>query len=129
MNAKKFLILALFTLSFLLTSCSTYYYFPFRQNTLNFEEKGDVSVAFGTDGTFTHRHIGGAITNNIGIVLDNNSDKDGNYSITDIELVLYNKFKSNFLTELNLGYGLGKSIGNIKRQYVLKHIGLIFSQQ
>lgn len=108
MKAKSSLILTSIILSFLLTSCGTYYYYPFKQNTFNFEEKGDVTLALGIDSNFDHFHIGGAITDNIGVILDHNIDKNSYSSITDIELVLYDKTQSNLIAELNFGYGFGK---------------------
>lgn len=113
MKTKSRLTLALLMLSSLFTSCTYYFYYPFKQNTLNFEEKGDLQVGYSLDGIFKSFNVGTALTDNVGLIVDGNfmegpfSEKPSTY-ILDSELVLFKKYDSNVLTELNIGYGYGK---------------------
>lgn len=113
--SSAFLILTLVVL----TSCSTYYYYPTPQTVLKFTEKGDIGVEASTDFNGYDRYSAGiALTDFMAVNADINTFRkqdyeNNNYSkyrdyMINAELILYHRWREYFYPAVNLGFGTGE---------------------
>lgn len=138
--------LYLFAVALLLTSCSSYYYLPTKQNVMVFKQKGD-AILSGNLGLFYQQsglEAGYSFTDNIGFYSSFNKFNISHYGNThqfikdfiwDNELIIYKKFDFGLYTALNTGVGIGKlNVGNpyydltLHRQFVQPTLGFIFME-
>lgn len=137
---KTRLTIIIGTIIGLLQSCGTYYYYPTKQNVLNFKEKGDINTSINISEASAINSIGYAFTNNIAFistytVFDRyNKASSMKFKIDDYvfdnEIILFKKIGMNIYPAINFGYGFGEIDRNsdilrasIQRQFIQPSIG------
>jgi hypothetical protein len=108
----------LLMLHILISSCSTFYYYPSHQNVLNFKKKGDKLLAGGiSPNMILYLNAGYSVTNNVFInsTIEGSSYLDGGFwwgeqggcRLWKNEVGFYKK-NNNFYPSLNIGYVTGR---------------------
>lgn len=133
---KSIKLISILIGAFIVSSCTPHFYMPTKHNVLPFNEKGDKVVAVNAGFNDNYSLEGGySITDHVGvttsfntmdITFKGNSKEVMNDFVWDNELVLYQNYKKQLYSGINLGAGLGKlnHYGtyysyNFNRQYIL----------
>lgn len=108
------------------TSCETFHYFPMSQSTLEYKEKGDISVS---------GHLGlveaDAIAANVGYAFHDNLAVQYKYSFLDdnklneLEFLVFKEFEENCFFGVNTSFGLGRDDETYYNDLTFNHASII----